>query len=65
MGALVKIGKFIKPYWKQVVLSIVMLAFVVAFDLLIPQLTRRAIDKGITVGDMKVVWISALLMLGA
>ena len=65
MGALVKIGKFIKPYWKQVVLSIVMLAFVVAFDLLIPQLTRRAIDKGITVGDMKVVWTSALLMLGA
>jgi len=42
-----------------------MLAFVVAFDLLIPQLTRRAIDKGITVGDMKVVWTSALLMLGA
>ncbi|RKY52104.1 MAG: ABC transporter ATP-binding protein, partial [Candidatus Neomarinimicrobiota bacterium] len=65
MGALVKIGKFIKPYWKQVVLAVVMLAIVVAFDLLIPQLTRRAIDKGITVGDMKVVWTSALLMLGA
>ena len=65
MGALVKIGKYMKPYWKQVVLAIVMLAIVVAFDLLIPQLTRRAIDKGIAVGDVGVVWTSALFMLGA
>ncbi|MCD4752969.1 MAG: ABC transporter ATP-binding protein, partial [Anaerolineaceae bacterium] len=65
MGALVRIGKYIKPYWKQVVLAVVMLAIVVAFDLLIPQLTQRAIDKGIAVGDVGVVWTSALLMLGA
>lgn len=64
MGALVRIGKYIKPYWKQVVLAVVMLAIVVAFDLLIPQLTQRAIDKGIVVGDARVVWTSALLMLG-
>ena len=65
MGSLVKIGRYLKPYWKQVVLAIVMLMIVVAFDLFIPQLTQRAIDQGIAQENLSVVLSSAGLMLGA
>jgi ATP-binding cassette, subfamily B, multidrug efflux pump len=65
MGALGKVFKYLKPYWKLVLLSIVMLLIVVAFDLLIPRLTQRAIDEGINTGNLQIVISSALLMLGA
>jgi len=65
MGALGKTFKYLKPYWKLVLLSMVMLLIVVAFDLLIPRLTQRAIDEGINAGDLQIVISSALLMLGA
>ncbi len=65
MGALGKVFKYLKPYWKLVLLSIVMLIIVVAFDLLIPRLTQRAIDEGINAGNLQIVISSALLILGA
>ncbi|HET59585.1 MAG TPA: ABC transporter ATP-binding protein [Chloroflexi bacterium] len=65
MGALGKVFRYLKPYWKLVLLSIIMLLIVVAFDLLIPRLTQRAIDEGINAGNLQIVISSALLMLGA
>jgi ATP-binding cassette subfamily B protein len=65
MGALGKVFRYLKPYWRLVLLSIVMLLIVVGFDLLIPRLTQRAIDQGINAGDLQVVISSALFMLGA
>ena len=65
MGALIKLSKYLKPYRKQVILAILMLCIVVAFDLLIPQFTQRAIDEGIATENTRVVLNYALLMLGA
>ncbi|MBN2047484.1 MAG: ABC transporter ATP-binding protein [Anaerolineaceae bacterium] len=64
MGSLVKISRYLKPYWKLVVLSLIALSVMVAFDLLIPRFSQRAIDQGINAGEMKEVINSALLMLG-
>lgn len=65
MSALIRLSRFMKPYWKQVTLSIVMLMLVVAFDLLVPRFSQRAIDEGIAAGSLNVVLTSAGLMLGA
>ena len=65
MGSLGKIARYMRPYWKQVVLAILMLMIVVGFDLLVPRLTQRAIDEGIAKGNLSMVLSSAGLMLGA
>jgi ATP-binding cassette subfamily B protein len=65
MGALSKISRYLKPYWKMVLLSIVTLIVMVVFDLFIPRLSQRAIDQGINAGNLTVVINTALLMLGA
>ncbi|MBN2047289.1 MAG: ABC transporter ATP-binding protein [Anaerolineaceae bacterium] len=64
MSSLWRIWKFIKPYWKDVVIAVVTLVLVVIFDLMIPSLTQRAIDDGIMKSDLGVVLSSTLLMLG-
>jgi ATP-binding cassette subfamily B protein len=57
--------QFIKPYWQQATLAMLLLVGVVAADLLIPRLTQRLIDQGIAQQDMRTITTSALLMLGA
>jgi ATP-binding cassette subfamily B protein len=56
---------FVKPYWAASVLAVVLLLGMVVADLLIPRLTQRVIDEGITAGDTRVIATTSLLMLGA
>jgi len=65
MKSLLRMAGFVRPYRRDVILSIVLLLGVVAGDLAIPRLTQRAIDQGIARQDMHVIWTTALIMVGA
>lgn len=64
MKHLYKLRKYIKPYWKQSLLAIVVLTAVVVMDLIIPRLIQRIIDLGIAQNDMQVVLNTTFWMLG-
>jgi ATP-binding cassette subfamily B protein len=55
---------FVKPYRALAVVSLVLLTLLVCFDLAIPRLIQRIIDRGIREHDRGVVLSTALLMLG-
>jgi len=64
MKKLLKFFTYIKPYWKQALLALILLVCVVFMDLAIPRLVQRIIDEGIYQNDMTVVTSTTLLMLG-
>ncbi|MDK2982096.1 MAG: ATP-binding cassette, subfamily multidrug efflux pump [Chloroflexota bacterium] len=64
MKNLLKLFKYLKPYWKEAVLALILLVLVVVMDLAIPRLVQQIIDKGITPGNLDEVKRTALLMLG-
>ncbi|MCX7023739.1 MAG: ABC transporter ATP-binding protein [Spirochaetes bacterium] len=55
--------RFLKPYRRECVVSLVLLVLVIAMDLLIPRLVQRIIDQGIAAGSMDVVVRTFLIML--
>ncbi len=65
MKSLKRMITFVKPYWKESVLAMLLLTGVVMSDLAIPRLTQRVIDDGIARQDMRVIVTTSLLMLGA
>ena len=65
MKPLIRMGRFVRPYWRSVVLALTLLIGVVVADLLIPRLTQRVIDRGITERDLGAIVSTSLLMLGA
>jgi ATP-binding cassette subfamily B multidrug efflux pump len=58
-----KLLRFVKPYWKLSVISLVFLFIVVILDLAIPRLIQRIIDQGIAAKNMTVVEQTFALML--
>ncbi len=64
MKNIFKFLSFIKPYWKQVVIAMILLVCVVFMDLTIPRLVQRIIDDGIYQNDMAIVTRTTLTMLG-
>ena len=65
MKSLRRMIRFVQPYRKPAILSMVLLMGVVVADLLIPRLTQRVIDQGIARQDMGMILTTSLLMLGA
>ncbi|MCK5828560.1 ABC transporter ATP-binding protein [Candidatus Bipolaricaulota bacterium] len=65
MRSIFKLYRFVKPYRWYAIVALILLLGMVASDLLIPRLTQRIIDQGIAVGNLRVVWTTALIMLGA
>jgi len=63
--SIAKLLRFIRPYRWQATVALLLLLGMVGSDLLIPRLTQRIIDEGISSGDMGVVVTTALMMLGA
>jgi ATP-binding cassette subfamily B protein len=64
MNQVSKLFRFLKPYWKKAVLSLVLLTAVVGMDLAIPRLVERIIDQGVIGQNMQVVINTFFLMLG-
>ncbi len=64
MSPVRKLLRFATPYWQRSSLALVLLATLVIFDLSIPRLIQRLIDRGILAHDHALVLHTALLMLG-
>ena len=64
MRQVLKLIKFIKPYWKPSVVALLLLTALVFLDLSIPRLIERIIDDGIAHGDQQIVIQTSLVMIG-
>ncbi|MFN2169764.1 MAG: ABC transporter ATP-binding protein, partial [Anaerolineae bacterium] len=60
---LLKLRRFVAPYWKQALAALVFLTTLVFLDLSIPRLIQRIIDQGINGQNQQVVVQTGLLML--
>ena len=65
MKSLRSLLRYLKPYRWQAVIALSLLTGQVGADLVIPRLTQQAIDQGIALGDLSIVWRTAGIMLGA
>ncbi len=64
MKHLLRLGPLLRPYWLQIVLSLLILAILTTIALTIPSLIRVIIDQGITGGEYQLLIQAALLLLG-
>ena len=64
MGTTGKLARFLRPYWRWVILAPVTMLLEVAVDLMQPRLIQRIVDEGIARGDLAIVINSGLWMLG-
>jgi len=64
MRSIRKLTHLIRPYWKQCILSLLLLTAVVMMDLTIPRLIQKIIDQGIAQNNMQVVIQTTIVMLG-
>jgi ATP-binding cassette subfamily B multidrug efflux pump len=65
MSALTRVLKFLKPYTRDAVLAMALLALVVGVDLSIPRFVQVIIDQGIASKNMAVIFQTSLIMIGA
>jgi ATP-binding cassette subfamily B multidrug efflux pump len=63
MDHILRLSRFVKPYWRRALAALALLAAVVMMDLSIPRLVERIIDQGITPHDQGVVIQTSLIML--
>jgi len=61
---MVKISRYLKPYWAYVLMAPLFMALEVYMDLLQPNLMADIVDNGIANGDMNYVLTRLLIMLG-
>ena len=54
----------LRPYWKQVSLSLLALLFITAAQLVIPRIIQQVIDTGLPNGDVGFLIVSALIIVG-
>jgi ATP-binding cassette subfamily B multidrug efflux pump len=64
MNPLLRLRSFVRPYWPQILLSILFLAVLTGLSLLVPRIIQRVIDEGIQTGRSGILGRSALLLLG-
>ena len=58
-----KLAKSIRQYWKESLLSPILMAFEVTAEVLIPYFTADLIDKGVTAGNMDFIVKQGLFLL--
>jgi ATP-binding cassette subfamily B multidrug efflux pump len=64
MPSLSRMIRYLRPYWLTALGAISSLLLVTAANLVIPQLIRWVIDSGITPGDMQIIILGALGLVG-
>ncbi len=65
MSAIIKVLKFLKPYTRDAILAMVLLALGVGADLSIPRFVQILIDQGVIGKDMTIIFQTSLTMIGA
>lgn len=61
---MLKLFRFLKPYWWQVIVLVTTTAVQVYTTLQLPALMADIINKGIVAGDTGYIWMIGLLMIG-
>lgn len=64
MNAGLKLSKFLKPYWRWVVIAPILMTIEVTMDLMQPRMVQRIVDEGIARLDLNLVLHTGLLMFG-
>jgi ATP-binding cassette subfamily B multidrug efflux pump len=64
MKHLLRIRIFLKPYFWQILLTLLLLLILTGLSLVVPRIIRSVIDDGLTRGETKYLLRSALLLLG-
>jgi ATP-binding cassette subfamily B multidrug efflux pump len=64
MKSFLKLSKFLKPYWRWVMLAPLLMTLEVAMDLMQPRLIQKIVDQGIANLNMPLVIQTGLLMIG-
>jgi ATP-binding cassette subfamily B protein len=64
MNSILRLRSFVRPYWLQILLSILSLAILTGLSLLVPRIIQQVIDVGIETGQTGVLGRLALLLLG-
>ncbi|RLI36299.1 ABC transporter ATP-binding protein [Candidatus Bathyarchaeota archaeon] len=65
MSAIIKVLKFLKPYTRDAILAMVLLALGVGVDLSIPRFVQILIDQGVIGNNMTIIFQTSLTMIGA
>jgi ATP-binding cassette subfamily B protein len=65
MSAIIKVLKFLKPYTRDAILAMVLLALGVGADLSIPRFVQILIDQGVIGNNMTIIFQTSLTMIGA
>lgn len=64
MKSLLKLFRYLKPYWLSAIIAPVLMALEVTMDLMQPYLMSRIVDEGIGKGNMQIIITTGLLMVG-
>ncbi|MBN1451605.1 MAG: ABC transporter ATP-binding protein [Anaerolineales bacterium] len=64
MNSILRLRSFVKPYLSQIFLSLLALAALTGFSLVVPRIMQQVIDDGITRGEPGYLLRAALLLLG-
>lgn len=64
MDSVKKLTRFLKPYWRWLILAPLLMILEVAMDLMQPKLIERIVDVGIATLDLGVVVRTGALMIG-
>ncbi len=64
MSSLWRLRHYLRPYWRQVLIAFLALVGITAARLVIPNILRDVVDRGLTSGDRAYLGKAALLILG-
>jgi ATP-binding cassette, subfamily B, multidrug efflux pump len=64
MALLLRLGSFVKPYWKQVLFAFITLVLLTALSLLVPYIIAEVIDQGLVNKEVYIIAMAALALLG-
>ncbi|MDQ0288137.1 ABC transporter ATP-binding protein [Oligosphaera ethanolica] len=59
-----KLLRYMAPYRRQIAMAPIFMIIEVALELLQPRFMARIIDDGVGKGDLRLIWVTCLLMLG-
>jgi ATP-binding cassette subfamily B multidrug efflux pump len=64
MRHLLRLRVYLRPYWRQVFISIILLLLLTSLSLVIPEIIRQVIDVGLKQSDIRYLVNAALLLVG-
>jgi ATP-binding cassette subfamily B multidrug efflux pump len=64
MRHLLRLRVYLRPYWRQVLISVILIFLLTGLSLIIPEIIRQVIDVGLKQSDINYLVNAALLLVG-